>query len=160
METLSDEQRYRDTSESLQAAQGEIPEAAVEQVRDLLLAAINNKALIRDWLGGFVTERKYAEFEACSIGMDEFMQRLDAGECLIRSPGSRFAYAKAETDEKSLLFVDGERYECPLRLAQFLSESPELSRRDLLGFLARGEQHSCIEMLLASGALMFEDDLG
>jgi 50S ribosomal protein L16 3-hydroxylase len=159
LEKLSDELRYRDTPESLQAAKGEIPDAAVEQVRGLLLAAVNDKVLIRDWLGGFVTERKYPDLEKLSIGMEECLSRLDAGEQLIRAPGSRFAYAKTEVGGQALLFVDGERYDCRLGFAKYLTESPELNGHDLLGFLYDAEQHSIMEMLLVSGALMFEGDL-
>src|SRR5690606_29843227 len=107
-----DELRYRDTPQSLQAARGEIPESAVEQVRELLLSVLDDKHLLRNWLGGFVTERKYPDAENAFTAMDDFLVRLDEGACLIRAPGSRFAYAKADDHEQAWLFVDGERYAC------------------------------------------------
>jgi len=159
LECLSDEQRYQDSPLSLQAATGEIPASAIEQVRQLLLSAVNDPGLIRDWLGAYVTEPKYPEAERVQGDIEGFLERLDEGDVLIRAPGSRFAYVRLAEPERALLYVDGERYQCPLKLAIFLAEAEHLQSEMLKVFCEEDGQRHCLETLLVSGALVFEADL-
>lgn len=158
LEGLPDDRRYQDTPDSLRASSGEIPASAVEQVRQMLLSALSQPALIQDWLGAFVTERKYPDAERVFSDGGDFIDRLPE-EALLRAPGSRFAYMSGSNPLQARLFVDGEGYSCSLSLANYLAEAKVLEAGELLRFYQEPESRRCLEALLASGALVFEADL-
>lgn len=158
LECLADERRYRDTPESLRASTGEIPDSAVEQVRQMLLSALGQPDLIQGWLGSFVTERKYPDAERAYSDVEGWASRLNEDD-LLRAPGSRFAYMCTSRPEQAHLFVDGECYTCSLSLAKCLAEAESLEAEALKAFYQEDAQRRCLDALLTSGALVFEADL-
>ncbi len=163
LETLADDQRYRDSALSLQAHHGEIPKDALEQVRTMLLSALDDPGLITEWLGRYVTERKYPELDLLESDSEDYQVRLAAGEVLIKQPGSRFAYvrkADVSTDENNSvsLFVNGESYPCSLSMAVMLCDAAYFDEGMLKVYLKELTQLRCLEKLIATGALIFEED--
>ncbi|KZZ19454.1 hypothetical protein A3752_02010, partial [Oleiphilus sp. HI0081] len=63
LEGLKEDERYQDSIEALKAARGNIPEAAITRLRKMLSEALTNETLLANWLGEYVTERKYPELE-------------------------------------------------------------------------------------------------
>lgn len=158
LECLPEELRYQDTPASLRANKGEIPNSAIEQVRQLVLSALSQPELIQNWLGTFVTERKYPEAERVISDAEDFLSRMEE-DVLIRSPGSRFAYVLTDDPQETLLYVDGDQYRCSLSLARYLSEAEDFVLEELEAFYQQPEQQRCLDALLSSGSLVFEADL-
>lgn len=138
MQGLDDGQRYRDTDHSLRASSGHIPASALAQVREQLLTALDNPAIIGQWFGRYVTERKYPDVDwglgEQGVTVEDIEQALQAGTPLYRNMASRFAYIKegAECD----LFVDGERYGVSVALAEALSDDDMIDSQRVLHCLA------------------------
>ncbi|HOX70327.1 MAG TPA: cupin domain-containing protein [Dokdonella sp.] len=127
-ERLSEELRYSDAGIKPARAAGEIDGAALESIGRTLQDALKVDApTLRGWFGAFIT-RYRAAHEAVPRGKpmrdSEFRRRLEAGAGLQFNPWSRFAWSKALRGAS--LFVAGDRYDCPRRLAERLC-----SRRNL-----------------------------
>ena len=144
LETLREDDRYRDCDISLQANTGEVPERAIDQVQAMLIAAMSDKALVADWFCRYVTEKKYPEHDALPELAENWKEQLQAGQHVYKNPASRFVYYGEQ------LFVDGDSAEVPTGLAQLLANT---SAVDPL-FLADFVNSSAVENLINSGALL------
>jgi 50S ribosomal protein L16 3-hydroxylase len=167
LEQLLEDNRFEDSLESLQSERAEIPVATINLVKDMLLKAVNDESLIRSWLGQYVTERKYPEHEIVSCEVDNYLERLQEGESLIKHPSARFAYfirdyikkADVVTDEKkAILFADGEEYLSSVALAKYISNQYELDSDILIKLLSSEQDKKVAESLILTGALVFEGD--
>lgn len=158
LEHLSEDDRYQDSAHSLLAKRAEIPEEAINSIKTLMLNAINDDALIRSWLGQYVTERKYPEHDVEQGNTDDFLLRIDEGETLIKHPSARFAYVE-NSECQAILFVDGDEYHVPLALAEYISNQYDLENQALINMLSTAQEKTLIKTLIANGALVFEGDV-
>jgi len=162
LEHLLEDDRFEDSLQSLRAERAEISKDAVNTVKDMLLNALNDEALIRSWLGLYVTERKYPEHEVLASDVDHYLERLQEGEYLIKHPSARFAYF-LEDDAlgdgfKAILFVDGEEYLSSVALAKYISNQYELDCDILIKLLSTEQDRNVVESLILAGALVFEEE--
>jgi 50S ribosomal protein L16 3-hydroxylase len=167
LEHLLEDERFEDSLLSLGAERAEISVDAINHVKAMLLKAMSDESLIRSWLGQYVTERKYPEHEIVSGEVDNYLERLQEGESLIKDPSARFAYfirdhvkkADVVTDEgKAILFADGEEYLSSVALAKYISNQYELDSDILMKLLSSEQDKKVVESLILTGALVFEDD--
>ncbi|MGS2722185.1 JmjC domain-containing protein [Porticoccus sp. GXU_MW_L64] len=154
-----DHQRYTDPGEQL-ANSGEISPAAIATLKATLQQALLNDDLLRNWLGRFMTKRKYPELD---IGQDtgaDWANQLHSGACLERHPASRFAYSRFACselgDNRAELFVDGEAVTASLSLAELLCGNQQLSWQCLQPHLADKASRSVLKQLVEYGALYFD----
>tara|TARA_R110002072_G_C7972702_1_gene534980 strand:+ start:8629 stop:9771 length:1143 start_codon:yes stop_codon:yes gene_type:complete len=157
LEHLLDDERFEDSLQSLQAQRAEIPSEAINQIKTLMLKAVDDETLIRSWLGQYVTERKYPEHDVISSEAQNYLQRLKEGEVLIKHPSARFAYVVKGGGE-AVLFADGDEYLASLVLAEYISNHYALDSEKMMSLLIVDQNKQLIEMLIAGGALVFEDD--
>lgn len=152
LESLKEDDRYEDSFESLKASSGEIPDAAIRTLQGMLRNALTDESLLREWLGEYVTERKYPDLELMGDDSSDWQARIADGECIERNPASRFAYTVSDDCE---LYVDGEKYLCSLDLAKELADSSEIDSSQLAALASDISNAKAIAMLIESGAIYF-----
>ncbi|GAB2794876.1 cupin domain-containing protein [Halomonas shantousis] len=124
-EQLPESLRYSDAGLAPPRHPGEIDSEAIDRVRDLLLATLDDPAQILQWFGRTMTQPKYADQPAAleePVDAGEVEAWLRDGGLLERAPGSRFAFRELD-DKRATLFVDGDGLECSPRLARHLASS-------------------------------------
>ena len=119
---LSDERRYADPDLIPQSNPGCMTSMVVEKVHGILSHYVNDKALLADWFGRYMTTPKYKETEEDDVSctVEELRARLAHGEALNRNEGSRFIFQ--EQGNEIWLFVDGSRYRCSRAQSEFISK--------------------------------------
>lgn len=151
--SLHEAVRYEDCAESLQALPGEIPDVALQRVRAMLERALLQPEVIAQWLGQYVTERKYPELELVADDEPDWLRGLQEGETLYRNSASRIAFYRRGT--QSVLFVDGNAYPTDTPLAEALAavelDVVELSRCAQ----ASAENYALLDQLFDLGVLTF-----
>tara|TARA_R110001592_G_scaffold177076_2_gene417210 strand:- start:2291 stop:3436 length:1146 start_codon:yes stop_codon:yes gene_type:complete len=157
LEHLLEDERFEDGLLSLGAERAEISVDAINHIKAMLLKVVSDESLIRSWLGQYVTERKYPEHEVLPSDLDDYFERLQEGESLIKHPSARFAYVVRD-ERKAILFVDGEEYLSSVALAKYISNQYELDSDILIKLLSSEQDKKVVEALILAGALVFEDD--
>lgn len=152
LSVLPEDERYTDSAVSLSANAGEIPDAAIEKVKHVLHQALADDSLIRRWLGGHVTERKYPDLELSIDLPDAWRQKLAAGVPLLKNPASRFAYSG------QYLFVDGVEHIISRELARYLADSAVDEVLDLAAYAADAKDSDALHHFIKSGCLLFDDE--
>lgn len=131
-EQLPDSRRYADPDLTLPAHPGEIDDASIERMRQLILETLDDPEQLRQWFGRAMTQPKYADqlisAEAPTDTAD-LVAALQQGEILVRTPGSRFAFCSHATT--TTLFVDGDGQACDAGLATLLAGDDVIDERTL-----------------------------
>lgn len=140
-ERMSEELRYSDAGMAPAKLAGEIDDKALETIGQMLRDSLTaDPSLLRRWFGSFITHYRAAH-EAVPrnkpLSQTEFARRLEAGASLEFNPWTRLAWSKVARE--ATLFVAGEAYLCPRKLAERLCrrttlESSELSALDAASF--------------------------
>ena len=117
---------YKDNNLIPQNASNEITNSAIENVREIFKEYLNpNHPALADWFGRFVTESKTdLDFEI-ETPLQSYQSLLENYPVIKRNPASRFAYQ--EKDNKTVLFVDGERLEVKHDFAKTVCETRYLN---------------------------------
>jgi 50S ribosomal protein L16 3-hydroxylase len=150
-ERLPEDRRFADPGMAW-PRDGEIPAAAIAQLRGLLQEALDDDALLAQWFACYMTGRKYPDLDITpprrpSGGINALLAR---GLGVERHPASRFAWLRGRP---ARLFVDGESMSCPTALARVLCSQAPLTAAQLGAFAAKPETRAVLDRLLASGAL-------
>lgn len=150
-ERLPEDRRFADAGMAW-PRDGEIPAAAIAQLRGLLQEALDDDALLAQWFACYMTGRKYPDLDITpprrpSGGINALLAR---GLGVERHPASRFAWLRGRP---ARLFVDGESMSCPTALARVLCSQAPLTAAQLGAFAAKPETRAVLDRLLASGAL-------
>ena len=154
LESLTEDERYMDSTESLSALTGEISEATLNEVQEMLTRKLLNRSAISSWLGQYVTERKYPDLELGSAEDAVCLERLSEEAFVYRHAASRYAY----TNECGCtLFVDGQSYKVDLVLAELLSNNASIDSTVLLDAINDASDRKVVEVLFQNGALTFDD---
>ncbi|MFO8044432.1 MAG: cupin domain-containing protein [Halomonas sp.] len=130
-EQLPSSRRYADAGMAPVSDPGEIDDDAVERMRGLILETLDDPAQLAQWFGRVMTQPKYADQLVASdqpTEPNELITALHAGEALMRTPGSRFAW-RALDDKRATLFADGDGAECSLPLARALASDTPLDAK-------------------------------
>jgi len=111
-ENLSEALRYEDPDLIAQGNTGEITAQTLEKIQHILHKYAEDKELIGDWFGRYITTPKYQQLDpqeleeaenTCSIA--DIKSHLASGGILVRNESSRFAFEVK--NDKNILFVDG-----------------------------------------------------
>lgn len=116
---MPEEQRYADPDLLPSHVHGEIDDAALQRARRALgaHAKVINEDVFTDWFCGFITSYRSAQTAASPTravtakAVDAKLER----STFARQPWSRFAFHRA--GRGAVLYVAGEKYECPLAWA-------------------------------------------
>lgn len=157
-----DHQRYTDPAEQTSHS-GEISSAAVSQLKAVLQTALLDDSLLRNWLGRYMTNRKYPDLELTpEIEQNQaqnWLAEFQRGASLQRHPASRFAFSKL-SEHQAELFVDGEAVtiKAPSAelLCRLLCSNRPLDLHQLQSHLANAEVNNLIEQLVEYGALYID----
>lgn len=151
-------ERYGDPDLAMQDNPGEIASAAIERLRRMVLARLDNPALFAHWLGCWSTDPKAPDaiqppdlrIDAGSLGA-----LLDSGVALNRGEGSRFAFVAGDNGGVTL-FVDGQAHDCrgaAADLARLLAGTPRLPAERLDPHIADPGAVALLVALINAGAL-------
>ncbi|MDN3649425.1 cupin domain-containing protein [Reinekea marina] len=152
---LNDFQRYSDAGiENRQSASSEIKESDIQRIQSIIREISNDKSLISNWLGQYMTEPKYDDTAVNSgdWNFDRFMEHWQS-HALIKNSASRFAYYE------NRLLVDGNELEpCPALVSQIIDSSQAFEYSTVL---ATKDKHlpSVFCTLVNLGAFYFEEDI-
>ena len=111
-ETLSEEVRYADSDLVPQAQPGQLTSEALDQVHRIVTHYVQDKELLAEWFGRFVTAPKYPEDEPTTpiYRLEGLRAHILSGGRLVRNEGSRFAFQEHGNEVR--LFVDGHCHHC------------------------------------------------
>ncbi len=145
---------YRDPPLTSTMAKGTIDEQFIDEVRNLLLRQLDDKAQLAKWFARFMTTRKYPDL-ALDVDPDSDADEthppfntFDSSAVLSHHPASRFA---ALAGDPAMLAVDGELYPCTQGFATTLADNHHLQLSEL-GFIDHREQ-ALVDTLLRNGSL-------
>jgi 50S ribosomal protein L16 3-hydroxylase len=151
-EQIPEHRRFGDAGRSY-PADGRIPAHAIAEVRRALDALRGaDDALLADWLGRYMSARKYPELEIAPRRAPAGGVRaiVSAGRGVERHPASRFAWVEGDP---ASLYVDGECLPCPAALAALLCSGAVLDAAALRPWLRARASRLVLDTLLVRGAL-------
>ncbi|KJV33869.1 cupin domain-containing protein [Luteibacter yeojuensis] len=126
---MPEELRYTDADLAPAKRPGEIDSAALNRLRQALpFAAALDRELLADWFGRFITRYRNAQEAApppkatTAAALDK---AIEAGATFVRHPFARLAWVAGKKD--ATLYVSGNAYECPTRLAETLAGEREFA---------------------------------
>ena len=110
---IPEEKRYADPDLKLQDNTGCLAPEALNKVHRILSRYVEDKNLVVEWLGKFLTASKYPEDENDEnyYSRKDLRAHVQKGGILQRNEGSRFAFQ--ERNQELWLFVDGQCHRCP-----------------------------------------------
>ncbi|MFJ5536079.1 JmjC domain-containing protein [Vreelandella titanicae] len=156
-EQLPASQRYSDAGMAPAQQVGELDDAAVERMRQLIMSTLDNPTQIAQWFGRVMTQPKYVDqVVPLETPLDEeaLVAQLQEGEPLYHMPGSRFAWRRDASG--TTLFVDGDGHACSTELAKRLADTTPLYAEDL----ELDGATALITQLVNTGSLGFMSDEG
>ena len=150
-ETMPEHQRFGDPGR-MYPADGRIPTHAIAELRRVLEALRADDALLADWLGRYMSARKYPELDIAPrrIAAGGVRAIVASGRGLARHPASRFAWVDGKP---ASLYVDGECLPCPAALAAILCSGATLDAPTLRPWLRARSSRLVLDTLLVRGAL-------
>ena len=120
--------RYTDADLHVTDSAGEIDTRAIERLRALMAAPLQDDDRFRAFAASFFSRFRLAHEPAPPEGglcAQEVTERLHKGELIFRNPWSNFAWVKRDTNAD--LFVSGQRFVCTISLAKALCASQQTS---------------------------------
>lgn len=156
VDALSEDWRYRDTIESLQAKTGQIPTAAIHALKQAVINEITDD-VVASWFGKEVSFPKYFEWLEEPVHCDNWKARILGGQVVEPRDSSRFAYY-LRNEVVATLYVDGEDYAVPRGFAELLCDRPEAINQELMEWLENTECSEALDTLITSGALFFIEE--
>jgi 50S ribosomal protein L16 3-hydroxylase len=148
--------RYADAGMAPPADPAELDDAALERMRHLILATLDDPSQLAQWFGRVMTQPKYVDQLVPSdtpTDVDELVALLQEGEELLRSPGSRFAW-RALDDDTATLFADGDGITCALPLARAVASDEPLDAE----LLAHDGAAELLAALYDAGSLTWAEE--
>ncbi|MEO7913799.1 MAG: cupin domain-containing protein [Novosphingobium sp.] len=158
VEQIEDDDRYADPGIARQANPGEITPDALGALHAMVTEKLQDRAAFARWFGGYTTTRKYPDLD---FAPDEAMDLADlrnavaSGATLRRNSASRFSFV--QQDAATLLFVDGECFECRGEVAAFAKHLCGHQQIELDAVL--GGSEAVLELILLlfnQGSVSFE----
>ncbi|MGO2242135.1 MAG: JmjC domain-containing protein [Halomonas sp.] len=156
-EQLPASQRYSDAGMVPANLTGELDDAAIERMRQLIVSTLDNPVQIAQWFGRVMTQPKYVDQVVpleTPLTEAALVAQLQDGEPLYHMPGSRFAW-RSEAGGTTL-FVDGDSHACSAELALRLADATPLYAEDL----EIDGAAALITQLVNTGSLGFMSDEG
>ena len=157
------DQRYSDPDLSLQNHSGEISQAALNKVYDMLKEAVEDSDHIQRGFAQLVTLGSGTDeipVDEIQISSEELVNRISNGDELIRSEYSRFAFINRH-EHGCYLYIDGEesRFDKALLPAlALLCDQSRYDSRQLLNLLEDSVFAEVVVQLINTNKLYFEND--
>ena len=154
-EQLPASTRYSDAGMALPATPAEVDDASLARMRQLILDTLDNPTQLAQWFGRAMTQPKYVDQLIPAehpTDVEALVAELQAGEVLVHSLGSRFAWRDLGNGNATL-FVDGDAIDCALPLAQAVAAA-QLDA----DILEHEEAAMLLVALLDAGSLAWLDD--
>ena len=154
-EQLPASTRYSDAGMALPATPAELDDASLARMRQLILDTLDNPTQLAQWFGRAMTQPKYVDQLIPAehpTDVEALVAELQAGEVLVHSLGSRFAWRDLGNGNATL-FVDGDAIECALPLAQAVAAA-QLD----VDILEHKEAAMLLVALLDAGSLAWLDN--
>jgi 50S ribosomal protein L16 3-hydroxylase len=177
LDTLSEDQRYTDSTPRLPMHAGEITTDVVENLQQLIKSLMQDPARIRQWFGRTMTAPKHPvrdDEDCCDHNhnvdhdhdhdqvkvdsINDLRVAFDKGLGIYKVPSARFAYAI--DGNKAELYADGEVYSCDLRLLTLLQalstpgQVDEINADVIAACLSDNEAVSLLLLLYQQGSLV------
>jgi len=163
---LEDDDRYADPGLAAQSVEsghnpGEISADALERLHDMVTQALGDRDAFARWFGEYSSTPKYPEQDwspEAPVEIEDVRAMLAEGAALRRNPASRFSFIR-HGDDRLLLFVDGECYECadetravaaPVCAQDLIEIEPELLKSDAVAAL--------IAALMNQGSIALDEE--
>jgi 50S ribosomal protein L16 3-hydroxylase len=161
LDSLEDDDRFADPGLSPQSNPGEIMPQALDTLRAMVAARLDDRAGFARWFGGFTTTPKYPETDwelDEPVARAELLEAIAAGRTLRRNPASRYAFIRS-AGGALVLFVDGQPIDCDPSAAP-LAERVCASDSFVLdpALIAQTSAIALLEMLFNQGSLAFDAD--
>ncbi len=161
LDSLEDDDRFADPGLSPQSNPGEIMPEALDTLRAMITARLDDRAGFARWFGAFTTTPKYPETDwelEAPVARAELLQAVAEGRTLHRNPASRYAFINGEGGAL-VLFVDGQPIDCDPSAA-LLAERICASDSFVLDTALIGPESAIalLEMLFNQGSLAFDAD--
>lgn len=156
-EQLTEDQRFSDPELKAQRNPGEINATVLQNLRQILLAHLTEENLAQ-WFGKYMTERKYLEDTEAPEPMDadEWQTAMREENLLLwRHPAARFAFH--QSPQQTLLFVDGQAFNCSLPLAELLCQATEVDWPALEPLLDDPRNIATLTILVNQESLLLDE---
>ena len=159
LETLGEEDRYRDAGLTPPANPGELDAGSLARLHGMVIEAFADAENFGHWFGRYATERKYPELKdrpTRAITAAQLAKRLARGARLKRHPASRYAFVRGKRHVQ--LFVDGEVFICRGPAARFAERlCGEAGWRIGVADVRASARRELALVLFNFGALLFDD---
>lgn len=108
---LSVDKRYNDPTLTATNNPGEISDAAINKIQEILISHINNKEKVKSWFGRYITEYLHSEDEIDNneLKHDDFIKAYVNNAVLRRPAVVRANYIK-ENESSINLYINGQHY--------------------------------------------------
>ncbi len=154
-------QRFTDPEREVTNAVGEISQADLAKVQQLLLGLLQDPALLAKYFGSYITHAKH-ELDATEpdphYHQDEIAEYLSEGSVLARLGGLRCCYIQAAPEQDILLFINGHTMTVPaseMATVKQLCEQIQLDAEACADFAADPAKLQLITMLVNLGYWYF-----
>lgn len=146
---LKDDLRYRDPDLSEKPNTGEISTAAINNIQEILLSHFNDKSIIADWFGRFITDYLNDDeyIPENTLSTEEFLDSFKHEGFLRRPAQVRANYIK-NNDKNISLYINGDHYPiinraqtiamlfCDQHILKYDNLKPDLKDTSTLEFLS------------------------
>jgi len=147
-----DHDRYTDSELDSKLSSSEIPQVAIDQVKNMLSQALLDDELIKNWFGRYMTTRKYPELDLKdSDDTSKWRKHLAQGGILERHTASRFAFIRK--NDSAELYIDGEATPAELAFSELLCSTALLDLTTLSSFTTNEANCDLLDQLVEYGAL-------
>jgi len=163
LEQIDTQPRYRDPDLYLQKHCGEISQASLNKLHNILTETLEDTDRINRWFAQQVTQTSDVDAPPIvdkDVSVQELHNRLSNGDALIRSEYSRFAFINGG-EKACYLFIDGEewRFEQTLLPAiALLCDSSRYPITQLQQYLQDDVFSEFVVHLINSHKMIFEND--
>lgn len=154
---MDEVRRYSDPALALRPS-GELPPAAIKQVRAMLAESLLDPAQLTRWMGAFVT-KTHEEFAPAQAAPPwrSVTRAAEAGAELVRTEGSRVCYSVVGGE--AYLFANGEEFTLPARSRRWLRRLTAAVRAPLCPLVrltSSSLERETLRRLLAEGIFRIE----
>ena len=158
--TLSDDSRYQDPNLTLSKNSGEISEAAINKVQEILVSHFSDKSNIQDWFGRFITDYLNDDNELTlnNLTPNEFDAQFLKNDVIRRPAEVKVNYIKKNNNVT--LYINGEIHNTPSnikKLVMFYCDKHLFKYSDITS-MYNDDATSFLCSLYNMGYLVFPDE--
>lgn len=158
---LSEQNRYNDPALTATNHAGEISEAAINKIQEILVSQVNNKEKIKSWFGRYITEylQSEDELELNKLKRDDFIKAYINTGVLRRPAVVRANYIK-ENESSINLYINGQYYPIESEasnIAILFCDQHLLQYDAIMTFIDTEKSSQLLCDLFNAGYLEFED---